>query len=508
MTARSLSLLFLIAALALVPLMPSGDSIWVDEAQTWRYARHTSISGAWEEFRNDRFSEAQMPLGMAAAWGWAQLLGTSEWALRAPNMVYAVGAILCFYLIGRRERIPLMPLFLAVQPFLWFYVNEARPYALQIFGGSLLLLSLYDTYRGNLSSPRWAMLWALGALISSASSMLGAIPTLAVSIAMASELLRRRIWPSKIQFAAICTGAVLLLALGAYYIKTLLQGAGGAKIWNVGLQNAFISAIEFLGFAGLLPARHELRSIARAGLTRPDELLSLWPFAIATSVLFVVLLAIGLHWILNFKLTPRWVFACLFAAVASASLLLAASLVIGFPFWGRHLAAAFPAFVAATCWAVSHAWRGASSVFQLSSAALVIVLLGSSLALRFSDLHARDDYRSAAAAAQETLNAGGSVFWAANRDAAKFYGLAFSDELNATKGFAMGSAVYLLLNIEPEQADRFNKADTIILSKPDIYDAAGGLRNFIKREDYDIVKQLPSFWIFSSGKSLRSDEED
>jgi len=498
MTEHRSSLLFLIAALALVPLMPSGDSIWVDEAQTWRYARHASIAAVWEEFRNDRYSEAQMPLGMAAAWAWARILGTSEWALRAPNMVYAVGAIFCFYLIGRKERIPLMPLFLAVQPFLWFYVNEARPYALQMFGGSLLLLCLYETYRGNLSSPRLATLWALGAFISSASSMLGAIPTLTVSIATASELLRRRIWPSKSQFAAICTGVVLLLALGAYYIKTLLQGAGGAKIWSVGLQNVFFSAIEFLGFAGLLPARHELRSIARAGLTRPDEWLSLWPFAISASVLLVLLVGIGFYWILNCKQTPRWVFACLFAAVASAVLLLAASLVVGFPFWGRHLAASFPVFVAATCWGVSNAWRGVSSLFRFAAVALVVVLLSSSLMLRFADLHTRDDYRSAAAIAKEALDQGGIILWAANAQAAEYYGLSVSQELPIDGSTALKPRVYLSSNISAERLSKLPAAEIIILSKSDLYDTYNTLNGLAKSNRYQMSQQFASFHIFSS----------
>ncbi len=62
----------------------------------------------------------------------------------------------------------------------------------------------------------------------------------------------------------------------------------------------------------------------------------------------------------------------------------------------------------------------------------------------------------------------------------------------------MGPAVYLLLNVEPEHTDDLIKAETIILSKPDLYDVAGGLRSFIKKENYDLYKQLPSFWIFRS----------
>lgn len=502
MTERRSSLLFLIAALALVPLMPSGDSIWVDEAQTWRYARHDSLAEVWAEFRTEKFSEAQMPLGMAAAWSWAQLLGTSEWALRAPNMVYAVGAILCFYLIGRRERIPLMPLFLAVQPFLWFYVNEARPYALQVFGGSLLLLALYEVYRGHLSSAKWSILWTIGALIASASSMLGAIPTLAVTVAMGAELLRRRLLPHAAQLLALAAGTIPLLGLGVYYLSTLMGGAGGAKIWSVGLQNAIFSAIEFLGFAGLLPARHELRSIARAGLTHPDELLALWPFAISASVLLVLLFAIGLYWILNWRKAPRWVSACLFVAIASAGLLLAASLVVGFPFWGRHLAAAFPVFVGATCWAVWRIWRGTSSLFRFASAALVVVLLSSSFMLRFSDLHARDDYRSATKSALEALSRNHSVWWAADKSAARYYGAHFLGEPNTSEPINQQDGLHYTANLQLFDIHAFPNPDIIIISKRDIYDRAGALQEWLRIHKFREVARRSGFEFYAASSSV------
>jgi hypothetical protein len=498
MNERNSSLIFLLAALALVPLMPSGDSIWVDEAQTWRYARHATVTEVWTEFRNDKFSEAQMPLGMAAAWSWARILGTSEFSLRAPNMLYAIGAILCFYLIGRKEPIPLLPLFLAVQPYLWFYVNEARPYALQMFGGSLLLLSLYEVYRGNTSSLRWVVLWGLGALISSASSMLGAIPTFAFSAAIAAELIQRRLQPSSKQVLALAASILPLLVMAAYYLSALLAGAGGAKIWKVGPQNILFSAIEFLGFAGLLPPRHELRHIVRTGLNHPEELAGMWPFAIPASIMLVLLFAIGLYWIARIRQTPRWIFACAAVMATSAALLLAASMVVGFPFWGRHLAATFPAFVTTACWGASFAWSGHSLIARTSSAALVLMLLASSLMLRFSGMHSRDDYRSAATFAQRTFNEGCIVFWAANPDAARYYGLEVARELPGKRQASLPTQCYLVSNLSESQISLLPNPQVIILSKPDLYDATGALRQLIEQESYYLKEQLPSFEIFTA----------
>jgi len=92
--------LFLWAALALVPLMLSSDSIWVDEAQTWRHARHAMFPGWWAEIASDNFSELQVLLGMFSSWVGAWFLGTSEWAMRVPNMLWAAGSIFIFCLLG------------------------------------------------------------------------------------------------------------------------------------------------------------------------------------------------------------------------------------------------------------------------------------------------------------------------------------------------------------------------------------------------------------------------
>lgn len=492
---KSASVFFLLA-LALVPLMPSADSIWVDEAQTWRYARHTTFADVWNEFRVEKFSEAQMPLGMLGAWSWAQIFGTSEFALRAPNMLYAIGAILCFYLIGRREHLPGLPLFFAVQPYLWFYVNEARPYALQMLGGSLLLSALHQVYRGNIASIRWVILWAVGAIICSSSSMLGAIPTFAFTAAILWELFRLKYLPKRHQIAIIAGTLLSLTALGLYYVKTLLAGSGGAKIWSVGLQNVLFSGIEFLGFAGLLPPRHELRELARSGLSQPAELLSLWPFALPTTLLAVVLTVLVFFWLRNLKQTPRWIFACLAVFSGSAILLLLAALVVGFPFWGRHLAPVFPAFVAAVGWVFFLGRRAPSLAIKISALTLLALLLASSLMLRFAPMHAKDDYRSAVALALETVNEGGTVWLAADRSAAQFYGLATivhdGTQLEAfeTQGAFMANS---------RKAQYFASLPTpslVILSKIDVYDTNGQLQQWLAENKYTLKGKLSAFAFF------------
>lgn len=496
MLPRYSGFIYLILALVLVPFMPSTDSLWVDEAQTWRYAKQPTLVSFSQQFATERNSEAQMPLGMLGAWSWAQILGTSEFALRAPNMFYAIGAIFCFYLIGRREDLPALPLFLAVQPYLWFYVNEARPYTLQMLGGSLLLLALHQVYRGNIASIRWVMLWAVGAVICSASSMLGAIPTFAFSVAILWELLRLHYFPKRHQITIIAGSALSLLALGLYYMRTLLAGSGGAKIWSVGLQNILFSGIEFLGFAGLLPPRQELRELARTGLSQTNELLNLWLFALPTTLLAAVFAVLAFYWFRNLKQTPRWIFACLAVFSGSAILLFLAALVVGFPFWGRHLAPVFPTFVAAVGWVFCLCWRAPSLAIKISSLTLLSLLLASSLMLRFDPMHAKDDYRSAAALAQETINKGGTVWWAADQSAAQFYGLATivhdGTQLEAFKT----DGAFMANNRDSLYLAALPTPSLVILSKIDVYDINGHLQQWIAENKFMLMRKSSAFNFF------------
>ncbi len=473
-------------ALGLVLIMPSTESIWVDEAQTWRYARHTSIAEVWSEFRSDRFSEAQMPLAMASAWAFGNILGTSEWLLRAPNILWAAGALLCFYSLGRREKLPLLPLFLAIQPYLWFYVNEARPYALQIFGGSLLLLSLHSLFTKGSKESEWVFLWGVGAIVTCGSSMLGAIPVACVSLAMLAHLVRNHHWPETKQVWVFSAFLIPLVALGIYYATTLLRGAGGSKIWQVGPQNLIFSAVEFVGVAGFLPPRQALREIARG--TAPLAWDS--PLFVANSVGALVFLALLLLFVFqgirNWKAAPSWIIASTLVVLASGSLLFLAALFVGFPFWGRHLAACFPFFTVIVFWFLAQFAKNQLSLSKFLTILFCIALLASSLILRFSPAHRKDDYRSAAKLAQSYLEQGKIVWWAADETSALYY-------IPDAEAHIASHSLFLAYGTRATPIELRKKPNLVLLSKPDIYDSYKLLSKFLTENFYKILVNFKAF---------------
>jgi mannosyltransferase len=90
------------------------------------------------------FSESAPPLYYALAWIWTQITGTGPWGLRSLSALAGVATIPVAYLIGRelRERRAgvLAAAFVAVNPMLIWYSQEARAYALLVFFCALSLL--------------------------------------------------------------------------------------------------------------------------------------------------------------------------------------------------------------------------------------------------------------------------------------------------------------------------------------------------------------------------------
>jgi hypothetical protein len=491
---RSVSPIIPVAiAMALTPLMVSSQSIWIDEAQTWTYASMESLNEVIDYLGTDRKSEAQMPLGMVSAWAWAKVLGTSEWALRAPNILYAWGAILAFFLVGKRLSQPWLPFLLAIQPFFWLYVNEARPYALQFFGGSLLILAVVEVLLGRTKSWVWIMSWAAGSFITSGAIMLGGIPVAIATSLIVIYVFRGRIYLSKTQLVSAMSVTVGLGILALYYVTTLLRGSGGAKIWSLGPQNLVFSMVEFMGFSGFLPSRQILREILKS----PDQVLLANNVDIVQSIFLLALLVawggVAFQAVRNIRNLSPVIFPVAAYFVGSIVVMVFLALLAGFPFWGRHLAPLLPAFVLMLGFVIWPEPNYSNCTTKIPAIGICVLLLTSSLFLRFSDIHAKDDYRSAAKLALEALGTGKIVWWAANDKAGKYYGISM-EKPSRNQGVKPGTLVYAV-NLSGPPESSCQNPDLVILSKPDIYDQNQYLRKAFSISGETVDKQLNGFYI-------------
>jgi hypothetical protein len=488
---RQLAVCTLLAA-GLCLLMPSAQSIWVDEAHQLRYVAQPTFGGWLRELRSDAFSEALMPLAMLIAWIGGKLWGLSEWGLRAANLPWTLLGVGVFAFLGRRWNVPWAPLAFALQPFVWYYTNEARPYALQIGLGALLLAGLADALRaGALHRGTLALLVLAGcALI--ATTLFGVLTVGAVGLVL-GWVARRHRWRLPAGGAWLLGGGFLwALALGAYYVNLVLGGAKGAKLWSVGFSNLLFVAYEFLGFAGLGPGRDALREAARAG-----GLGAVWstisPHALLLALLGVLLvLVIWGIWRASRRDERLLVGSLAFVLICVSGAMVLLALLAKFPFWGRHLAPVFPFFCALLVIGLRENVERLPRALAFSAVlALAALTAASSAQLRLSPRHEKDDYRQAAALAGAALARGELVWWSADPRAAEYY------RLPVTMDPAARSAALLVYATDVETLRTFTPPALVVASKPDIYDTHAALATLLAERGYRPRQELKAFKLWS-----------
>jgi hypothetical protein len=508
MVSLTLSLAVLAGLLAV-----SSQSLWIDEANSAIKA----VQPNWINFQarliEDRGSDLQMPLYMVSLWGWEKIFGRSEFALRALNIPLFCFAILFMWSqwnLDQRGRWFFL-IFALLSPFLWAYLDEARPYILQFLGACLMIGPLLrltvQSKSPELASERSGLtphpsdLWffGLGAVVLCGASLIGVIYTFFFGLAFSllclangglSGLLRsKHFW-----LVAVVTGVPLAI-LGIYYAWTLQVGAKASAVGQTNLFSLGFVVYELLGFSGLGPGRADLRENPVAALREYAI-----PLGIAGLVWFFFLVMV-LRALLHNRpyFDKRWLL--LGGTILACGVTIVALGVVGeFRIVGRHLMPLYPFLLLLLAICASTIWQRRGPQGRVAVVLLGGLSLVSSLCLRFSPVHAKDDYRSAATTAKEVLDQGGIVWWAADESAAEFYGLPEAQKPNQSGGDASKSPLLLVSNTELTMLELLTKPDLVVLSKPDIYDAKGAIGNWLSGQQIEQEQLIPAFtlrWLFS-----------
>src|SRR5256714_3005934 len=119
------------------------QSMWYDEVATTRDVAG-GIGGLWARVRD---VESSPPLYFALATLWTRMFGDGDAAIRSLSALAGTATVPIVYLIVRelgqgRGVAQIAALLTAVNPFLVWYSQEARPYALFAFFGAVSLLCL------------------------------------------------------------------------------------------------------------------------------------------------------------------------------------------------------------------------------------------------------------------------------------------------------------------------------------------------------------------------------
>ena len=476
---KHLSVWLGIMALMVATLAVSDQSLWIDEVATANYARNSSIREFTRMLLDDNQSATQMPLGMFQAYCFEKILGHSEYALRLPNILWLALGIAAFASLGKRHNMPWLPVLIGVHPMAWYYIDEVRPYAMQIGLSATLLWFCLHLVSDARVSRRTTVAGCLAAILLCGSSLLAAI-LFALLCAVTFVFTRHR-WRCVRRDHALIAGVtvVVLAALAAYYASTLARGAGGARIWSIGLTNLGFSLFELGGYFGFSPGRLPLRYAAREGLGQVLQIMKPYALPIVLLVAIQGLAIAGLVKRLRSKPCKPVAVLPLAFVVSAFVLIYGLCEVMGFPFWGRHFAPVLPWMIWLLAVAVS-GWKSRMRSFLL--ALLVTAWLGGSLYQRFTPSHRKDDYRAAAKLAVDAESEGRSVLWVACVIAAEYYGY---------------DARLSYLDVESDPAGPWKRADMVFYSKPDIYDSKGLVRECINSNRLTTIAELPAFRVWA-----------
>jgi mannosyltransferase len=125
------------------------QSFWYDEAFTPVHVLHPSL---WATLRSVVHTENTPPLWYAIAWADARVLGTGEVALRLPSALAGIATVPIAWAIGReltarRATAIATAAFVAVNPLLIWYSQEARAYGLFVALAALAMLCFLRALR-------------------------------------------------------------------------------------------------------------------------------------------------------------------------------------------------------------------------------------------------------------------------------------------------------------------------------------------------------------------------
>ncbi len=482
-------LCFLIPAL-LGMLAITGRSFWIDECVTVQFVSQPTFAEWSHDLLSTRIAEAQMPLYLAYLWGWDKVLGHGEWSLRMAALPWFIAGVgLFLYALRGLGRWGWPAVAVTVgSAFVWYYLDEARRYAMVFSAAcavvaSLVMLSRQESSR-DAAGQSWFRIFLASIVVMSGISILGMLWSGAATLILVLILPRPWLW-QRIKSSPWMTGAwvVVLSGLAAYYVSTVLRGARGSDMATTNLQTAAYVGYELLGFTGLGPGRDALREQGFRALGAYAPWLGLY----AMATLMVVAAALVSIWKSPWRMRALYI-----AGVLSlpAAFLLATGVMRHWRVLGRHFSPLLAVLLLVLAIGVANLWRG-GRLGRIMATLYLVLALCSAAQVRLAARHHKDDYRAAAALARQALADGDRVWWVAAMEGADYYGLPYSARS------PQPDEAYAVFGQPPKELAALPSPDLIVLSRPDIYDHQGGVAAVLSHGGYSQRTNLAGFKIWA-----------
>jgi len=484
-----LPIILILASLLVGGIAISNQSLWIDEAWSAAKAMQPSLGSWWATMASDKGSDLQMPFYMLYLWVWAKVFGASEIALRASNLPWFVaGVSALIWGFAQQQRLQFSIAILTLShAFLWYYIDEARPYIVLFAFSSLTAACLLrlrkspETSTESVSWFGWFCLGIVGICATSAIAMPWAVAAVGAFAFWTGPRLALRT-ATRYAWSTVLV-VILFIGLGLYYLWTLQVG-NRASVGRTGLVTLGFVFYELLGISGLGPGRLALRQ---------EGAKTLAAYAPAVSVGAVAAFTFCAAGIAELRKKATWRDFIFFgiAAVLPLAMVILTGGIAHIRLLGRHFTPLLPFLLVLSAIGFQRLLATCGRAQAVAIAAIVTLLI-SALEIRFAPRHRRDDYRTAAAEARNALTRGETVWWMADPVTGSYYRL----PLNSAN---LKSASEL----NRDSLDALPPPDLVCLSKSDIYDSNGRIRDYLREHDFKATRAFPAFQIFEKNPAPR-----
>jgi hypothetical protein len=489
-----------ILTLALLAL--NDQSLWIDELGTWRLTVAASLAQWFQQFVSWPNSDAQIPLYHFYMRLWVTVFPSTEVSLRAANLPWLFAGLLALLTTPAPKAagkfILLVTVVVFLHPMVWYYANEARPYAMIVAGSCVstsgLLTHLLDTGDKRLLPAANSRL-VVGTAMLAGTSIVGLIWSVAfvlpvLVVAVRDGLPSLNVTGRNRAVAIIC--CLLLLPVAYQYASTVLHGVGATALHENTLQSFASGLYEVAGFGGIGPGREQLRSEGAGVGALGQYALALALYGIVTGLAIVV----GM-----FAYRRRGPGQLLILLICAAIPLLAFFVLGSVKHWrvlGRHMVPLlffYSLFLACGIQELARkrATRFATICANSAAAAALLALAASSLEISHAQRHRREDVKSAAHMAADFVHAGNRTWWVALSFGAEYYRLPIVPTSSCAAPGTLAAVVFesptvddLKSCLEPEY---------IFLERPDTYDMDGAVRQYAQDHQFRRISTLQGFEI-------------
>jgi Dolichyl-phosphate-mannose-protein mannosyltransferase len=280
-TARTLAVVAVVAVAATAVAVRlyhlTASNLWMDEGGSLQQSSGASFWATLSYLAHTAEGDHFQPLYFALLYLWRAIAGSSVFSLRVPSVLFSLAALTVIALtaarvFGRLHAL-LAATLVAVSAFFVIHAQEARPYALLLFLGALLLLLFVRVREQRTQRPYPPASWAFWVCFGVGAFASITVAIMAAGLALGDALVDRH--PRRWLRTWLPCAVAALPALGFYLLSSAVthpRDAGTTHLSGSLVRNAVFAVYGILAGTTYGPPLEGLHGPNAANLV-----LSYWP---------------------------------------------------------------------------------------------------------------------------------------------------------------------------------------------------------------------------------------